>query len=93
MMLLGPFLVALIPWIIILTFSWWLSKKGFTLFVRMLPGIIAIIVAVILFYIGIVNIRGFEGGAYAILGFFLTIFSIISFATVAQKKNNQRYNI
>ncbi|QGH34472.1 hypothetical protein GI584_10720 [Gracilibacillus salitolerans] len=79
MMLLGPFLMALILGIIILTFTWWFSNKGFTLFVRMLPGTIAIIVAVILFYIGFVNIRGFEGGAYGFIGFFLTIFSIISF--------------
>ncbi|WP_208586162.1 YesK family protein [Gracilibacillus suaedae] len=79
MMLLGPFLMALIPGVIILTLTWWFSKKGFSLSVRLLPGFIAIVVAIILFYIGFVNIRGFEGGAYGILGFFLGIFSIISF--------------
>jgi hypothetical protein len=79
MMFLGPILIALIPGIIILTVTWWFSKKGFSLCVRMLPGIIAIIVAVILFYIGFVKIRGFEGGAYGIVSLHLFIFSIISF--------------
>lgn len=73
------FLVALIPGIIILTLTWWFSKKGFSLFVRILPGIFLIIAAAILFYIGFVNIRGFEGGAYGILSFFLIIFAITSF--------------
>ncbi|WP_233260493.1 YesK family protein [Paenisporosarcina sp. OV554] len=45
----------------------------------MLPGILAIIAAAILFYIGFVNIRGFEGAGYGILSFFLIIFAIISF--------------
>jgi hypothetical protein len=78
MMLLAPFLMALIPGFIILTLTWWFNKKGFSLFGRMLPGILAIIAAIILFYIGFVNIRGFEGGGYGILGFFLIIFAIIS---------------
>lgn len=80
MMYLGPFLMALIPGTIILVLAWWFSKKGFSLFVRMLPGILSIIAAAILFYIGFANIRGFEGGAYGILSFFLIIFAIISFS-------------
>ncbi|MEK4229219.1 YesK family protein [Solibacillus sp. FSL H8-0538] len=80
MMLLGPFLMALIPGIIILMFTWWFSKKGFSFFVRRLPGVLAIIVATNLIYIGFVNIRGFEGVGYGILGFFLIFFAIISFA-------------
>ncbi|WP_163580533.1 YesK family protein [Gracilibacillus saliphilus] len=79
MMLLGPFLIALIPGLIILALTWWFSKKGFPLSVRLLPGIITIIAAVVLFYIGFVNIRGFEGAAYGFLGFFLGMFSIVSF--------------
>jgi hypothetical protein len=78
MMLLALFLIALIPGIIILMLTWWFSKKGFSLFVRMLPGILAIIAAAILIYIGFVNIRGFEGGGNGIIGFFLIIFAIIS---------------
>lgn len=79
-MLSGPFLMALIPGIIVLTLTWWFSKKGFSLFVKMLPGILLVIAAIIVLYIGFVKIRGFEGGAYGILGFFLIIFAIISFA-------------
>lgn len=45
----------------------------------MLPGILVIITAAVIFYISIVYIRGFEGGAYGILAFFLIIFAIISF--------------
>jgi hypothetical protein len=51
MMLVGPFLMALIPGIIILTLTWWFSKKGFSFFVRMLPGILAIIVAAIISFV------------------------------------------
>lgn len=70
--------MALIPGIFIVVLAWWFRKKRFSLFVRMLPGILLIITAVILFYIGFVNIKGFEGGAYGILSFFLIIFAIIS---------------
>lgn len=79
MMLTGPLLMAIIPGVIILIITWWLSKKGFPLVVKLLPSIITIIAAAILFYIGFVKIRGFEGGAYGILAFFLVIFAIISF--------------
>ncbi|WP_416150092.1 hypothetical protein ACM26V_03590 [Salipaludibacillus sp. HK11] len=79
MMLLAPFLTAFILGIIILMLTYWFSKKGFSLFIRMLPGIIAIIGAVILFYIGFVDIRGFEGGTLGLLGFLIAIFSIIAF--------------
>ncbi|MGY0694972.1 YesK family protein [Virgibacillus sp. FSP13] len=56
----------------------------------MLLGIILIIVAGILFYIGFVNIRGFEGAAYGILSFFLVIFSIISI--IGKKISYKRLN-
>ncbi|WP_018930719.1 hypothetical protein [Gracilibacillus lacisalsi] len=79
MMLLAPFLIALIPGLIILALTWWFSQKGFSLSIRLLPGIITIIAAVVLFYIGFVNIRGFEGASYGFLGFFLGMFSIVSF--------------
>lgn len=78
MMLLVPILTAFIPGIIILTLTWWLSKKGLSLYVRVIPGILAMIAALILFYVGFVTIRGFEGGAFGILSFILFIFSVIS---------------
>ncbi|MFD6207495.1 YesK family protein [Peribacillus sp. NPDC060253] len=79
MMILVPLLMTLIPGMIILTLTWWLSKRGCPLLLKMLPGIIAIIAAFILFYIGFVHIRGFEGAAYGFLSFFLIIFAFISF--------------
>ncbi|UJL45179.1 hypothetical protein KFZ58_12235 [Virgibacillus sp. NKC19-16] len=81
MMIFGPLFVALVPGIIIITLAWWFRRKGYSLLVRMLPGSFATIATIILFYIGFVNIRGFEGGAYGILAFFLVVFSIISFIT------------
>jgi hypothetical protein len=78
MMLLVPILTALIPGIIILTLTWLLNKKGLSLYVRMFPGVLAMIAALIIFYVGFVTVRGFEGGAYGILSFILFIFSIIS---------------
>lgn len=78
-MFLVPLLMALLPGVIIVLLTWWLSKKNFPFLIKMLPGIITIIAATILFYIGFVNIRGFEGATYGILSFFLIIFSIVSF--------------
>lgn len=74
-----PFLTALIPGIIISMVAWWFGNKGYPLFVRMLPGILSSITAIIIFYISIVHIRGFEGALYGVLSFFLIIFAIISF--------------
>ena len=79
MMIFGPLLVALIPGIIIWTLTWWLSKKGFSGLIKMLPGTIAVIAAFILFYISFVHIRGFEGAAYGFLSFFLLLVACISF--------------
>jgi hypothetical protein len=79
MMILVPFLIAFIPGIILIVVTWWFRKKSYPLFVRMLPGTLLSITAVIILYISLVYIRGFEGGAYGILSFFLIIFAIISF--------------
>lgn len=79
MMILGPMLVALIPGIVIWTVTWWLSKKGVSRLIKMLPGTVAIISALILFYISMVYIRGFEGAAYGIFSFFLILVACVSF--------------
>lgn len=85
MLLLVPILTAFILGIIILTLTWWQSKIGISLYVRMIPGMLAMIAALILFYVGFVTIRGFEGGAFGILSFVLFILSIISL--FMEKKN------
>ena len=82
MMLLVPFLIAIIPGIIILLLTWWFTKKGLPLFGKLLPGSLALIASVVLFYVGFVSIRGFEGGAYGILSIILFIFSVLSFIFV-----------
>ncbi|WP_245183619.1 YesK family protein [Lentibacillus salicampi] len=78
-MLSGPLLMSLIPGVVTLLITWWFKRLNFSLLVQIIPGVLTVIAALILFYIGFVNIRGFEGGAYGILAFFLIIFAIISF--------------
>ncbi|WP_281658121.1 YesK family protein [Halobacillus sp. Cin3] len=86
MMIYGPLLVSFFPGILVLGLTWWFSRKGFSLFIRMLPGALLSIAALILFYIGFVNIRGFEGAAYGILCFFFMLFAILSFAVAFKVK-------
>ncbi|WP_226528725.1 hypothetical protein [Metabacillus niabensis] len=78
MFFLVPFLIASILGIIMSMVTWWFSKNGYSLFVRMLPGTVLGVFAIICFYVGFAFIRGFEGGVYGILSFFLIIFAIIS---------------
>ncbi|MGE7121182.1 YesK family protein [Peribacillus sp. NPDC046944] len=89
MMIVGPLGVALIPGILIVSLAWWFSKKDYPRLLKMLPGGLGIISALILFYIGFVHIRGFEGAAYGLLSFFLILFACISFL-MGQKRNHTR---
>lgn len=75
----GPLLMSLIPGAVILLLTWWFRKMNFPISAQIIPGILTVIAAIVLFYIGFVNIRGFEGAAYGILAFFLIIFAFISF--------------
>ncbi|MFB7642810.1 YesK family protein [Peribacillus butanolivorans] len=56
---------------------------------RIVPGVLTVIAAIILFYIGYVNIRGFEGAAYGILSVFLICFAILSLI-MAKKPSKAR---
>ena len=85
MIFIAPLLIALICGLFISMLTLWFSKKGFSLLVKMTPGIITILIAIMLFYIGFVNVRGFEGASYGILSFFLILFATGSFVIV--KKN------
>lgn len=78
-MLEGPLLMSLTPGVIAVILSWWFYKKRLPLFVRLLPTILLIISAGIIFYIGYVQVRGFQGGAYLLLSFFLITFAAICF--------------
>ncbi|PJN91130.1 YesK family protein [Bacillus sp. mrc49] len=79
MLILVPLLIAFIPGMVVLTLTWWLRKRGFSPFIIKLPGTVSMMAAFILFYIGYVHIRGFEGAAYGILSFFLILFAFLSF--------------
>lgn len=78
MMIFVPFLVAFVIGIIILLVTWWFKKINLPLFGRIIPGVLTVIAAIILFYIGYVKIRGFEGAAYGFLSVFLICFAILS---------------
>ncbi|KRF52524.1 preprotein translocase subunit SecD [Bacillus sp. Soil768D1] len=89
MMIFVPFLVAFVIGVIILLVTWWFKKINLPLLVRIVPGVLTVIAAIILFYIGYVNIRGFEGAAYGILSVFLICFAIISLI-MAKKPSKAR---
>lgn len=74
-----PLIVAVVSGLIILLFTWWFKKINLPLFVRILPAVFTVIASIILFYIGFVNVRGFEGAAYGILSIFLICFAIAAF--------------
>lgn len=71
MMLLGPLLISLIPVVMILALTKWFRTKEFPFFIKILPGILSIVIAILLFSSGVVNVRGFVGLSYGILSFYL----------------------
>ncbi|WP_194841212.1 hypothetical protein [Sporosarcina cascadiensis] len=79
MMILAPFLGAILSGSIVLLITWGLTKKGFSVLVRNLPGVATVIAAIILFHFGFVTVRGFEGAAYLILALFLVGFALAAF--------------
>ncbi|MFC7371475.1 YesK family protein [Fictibacillus iocasae] len=78
MMIGMPFLTAAIPGVIALLLTWYFKKRSVSLGVRLLPGISLVGGAIYLLYYGLEVVRGFEGGAYGILAFFLLCFSAAS---------------
>lgn len=89
MMLGAPFLIACVPGIVAILLSLWFRKLNLSLFVRLLPGILTVITSIILFYIGFVNIRGFEGAGYGILAFFLLPFAVVASIIASKNKGVQ----
>ena len=71
MMLLGPLLIALIPVVIILACYRWVRTKEIPFLIKMLPGIVSFVMAILIFSSGVINVRGFEGLTYGILSFYL----------------------
>ncbi|MBY0200152.1 hypothetical protein H7U05_23130 [Priestia megaterium] len=79
MMIGVPLLIALIPGVIVLFSTWLFRRMRWGIAVRMIPAILTVIAAIVLFYIGYIEVRGFEGAAYLFLAVFLILFAIISF--------------
>ncbi len=79
-----PLLIALLPGVILLFLTWLFRRMQWSLSGRILPSITAAIGALVLFYIGYVEVRGFEGAAYPLLSIFLFLFATAAFA-IAKK--------
>lgn len=88
-MIFVPFILAFVIGVIILLITWWFNKMNFPLIGRIVPGVVTVIAAIILFYIGYVEIRGFEGAAYGFLSVFLICFAILSLI-IAKKPSRAR---
>lgn len=74
-----PFLIAVIPSILAILLTWWFRKRNLSLFVRLLPSILILGGSFYSFYYGYEIVRGFEGGMFLVLAFFLMCFSVVGF--------------
>ncbi|WP_129703183.1 YesK family protein [Priestia megaterium] len=84
MMIGGPLLIALLPGVLLLLVTWLFRKMKWKKVIRMLPSMLTVIAAAVLFYIGYVEVRGFEGAGYLFLSMFLLLFALVSYI-VAKK--------
>jgi len=84
MMIGGPLLIALLPGVLLLLVTWLFRKMKWNKVIRMIPSMLTVIAAAVLFYIGYVEVRGFEGAGYLFLSMFLLLFAVVSYI-VAKK--------
>ncbi|MDD1511914.1 YesK family protein [Priestia megaterium] len=84
MMIGGPLLIALLPGALLLLLTWLSRKMKWNKVIRMLPSMLTVTAAAVLFYIGYVEIEGFEGAGYLFLSVFLLLFALVSYI-VAKK--------
>ncbi|MBX9996608.1 MULTISPECIES: YesK family protein [Priestia] len=84
MMIGGPLLIALLPSVLVILVTWLFRKMKWNKFIRMIPSMLTVMAAAVLFYIGYVEIRGFEGAGYLFLSVFLLLFALVSYI-VAKK--------
>ena len=85
----GPLLIALLPGVLILVLTWLFRKMKWNKVIRMAPSILTLITAAVLFYIGYVEVRGFEGAGYLFLSVFLLLFAVVSY--IVAKKPVQKF--
>jgi len=79
MMVTVPLLIGLVPGLMVLLLTWLSRTMKWRLPVRMIPAILTVIASIVLFYIGYVEVRGFEGATYLFVAVFLILFASISF--------------
>ncbi|MGE7307580.1 hypothetical protein ACQKJG_27510 [Priestia megaterium] len=91
MMFYGPLLYSLIPGSFCLFFTYKLRQQELSLAGRLVPAALTIVIASYSFYIGYVEIRGFEGAAYLFFSFFLFAFAAVS-VTIARKSLSDSLN-
>ncbi|MCM3794437.1 hypothetical protein M3690_14160 [Priestia megaterium] len=84
MMIGGPLLIALLPGVLLLLITWLFRKMKWNKVIRMIPSMLTVIAAAVLFYIGYVEVRGFEGAGYLFLSVFLLLFALVTYI-VAKK--------
>ncbi|MBU8687293.1 hypothetical protein KM918_08015 [Priestia megaterium] len=84
MMIGGPLLIALLPGVLVLLVTSLFRKMKWNKVIRMLPSMLTVMAAAVLFYIGYVEVRGFEGAGYLFLSVFLLLFAVVSYI-VAKK--------
>ncbi len=75
----GPLLIALLPGVLLLLVTWLFRKMKWNQVIRMIPSMLTVMAAAILFYIGYVEVRGFEGAGYLFLSVFLLLFAVVSY--------------
>ena len=77
MMIGGPLLIALLPGVLVLLVTWLVRRMKWNKVIRMIPSMLTVIAAAVLFYIGYVEVRGFEGAGYLFLSMFLILFAVV----------------
>ncbi|MCM3153920.1 YesK family protein [Priestia megaterium] len=79
MMIGGPLLIALLPGVLLLLVTWLFRKMKWNKVIRIIPSMLTVMAAAVLFYIGYVEVRGFEGAGYLFLSVFLLLFAVVSY--------------
>ncbi|MDG0058466.1 MULTISPECIES: YesK family protein [Priestia] len=79
MMIGGPLLIALLLGVLLLLVTWLFRKMKWNKVIRMIPSMLTVIAAAVLFYISYVEVRGFEGAGYVFLSMFLLLFAVVSY--------------
>ncbi|MET3726874.1 Zn-dependent protease with chaperone function [Fictibacillus halophilus] len=74
-----PFLISMVPGVIVLFLTWWLRKKNVSLFIKLLPSIGTVISSFAILYVSLEFIRGFEGAGYGVLAFFLLCYGVAAY--------------